>query len=205
MARVHLQRAGLLEQEARPLISFELHYPGNDPCRQHHGVPRPAAVRRAYRMLAVELRDREGDHLGRDARLVAEGDDRRVDIAERDEARAQGRGLPGRPVVAYHGLRPAKIDARADLIRTRAEHHHYAIQPGHRVERVLEQRPPVELRELLGPAEARALPGGEHHAGDHDISPSSRSASSASDAIELPERKWSTNGSAACIPRVSGS
>src|SRR5205823_10385812 len=101
-----------------------------------------------------------------------------------------------------------RLHARAYVVGVRAQHEHEALHSRHRRhcgEHVIEQRAPVELRELLWAAEAGALARGEHHGADHDISPSSRSASSSSEAIELPARKWSTWGSAACIPRVSGS
>ena len=47
-----------------------------------------------------------------------------------------------------------------------------------------------------------------HHVVQHVLHlspPSIRSAKCANDASEFPDRKWSTCGSAACMPRVSGS
>ena len=87
----------------------------------------------------------------------------------------------------------------------------------HRLQRVLDQRPPVELGQLLGAAEAPALPRGEDDPADlrlvlggarragHAGTPSSiSSASASSEAIELPAIRRSTCGIAASMPRVSG-
>ena len=85
-----------------------------------------------------------------------------------------------------------QVHARAYLVGAGAEHEHEALHSRHRRHRgehMVEQWAPVELRQLLGAAEAGALARGEHHGADHDISPSRRSASSSSEAIELPARK----------------
>ena len=108
-----------------------------------------------------------------------------------------------------HTTGSARPKSTASLICSRpgAEHDDHALQRvgGHRrVDGVLQQRPAVELGELLGLlAEATARAGGEHEPRDHQMS-SRIVARSSSDAMELPASRWSVYGSAACIPRVSG-
>ena len=78
---------------------------------------------------------------------------------------------------------------------------------GQRGERVLEQRPPVELGQLLAPAETGAGAGGEDECGDHHSeNPLSMAwAKRSSEASVLPAMNRSTWGSAAFMPRASGS
>ena len=71
---------------------------------------------------------------------------------------------------------------------------------------VLEQRAPAHLGELLGAAEAAALARRQDDAGGgHATDSSISSASASSEAIEFPGSRWSTCGSAARMPAVSGS
>ena len=128
---------------------------------------------------------------------------------------------PSAQSVAHDDVGAAEVDLLADRVGVGAEDDDDRVDRGHgehRADRVLEQRAAVELGDLLGAAEALALAGGEHDAADlrlglcgsrragHAGTPSSiSSASASSEAIELPGRRWSTCGSAACMPRVSGS
>ena len=78
---------------------------------------------------------------------------------------------------------------------------------GHRGEGVLEHRPPVELRELLAAAEAGAFSRGEDECTDHlSENPLSMARAKRSrEARVFPAMNRSTWGSAAFIPRASGS
>ena len=137
------------------------------------------------------------------------------------DAGAQRGRLAVGPVLADDDVGAVEVDRVLDLAGVGAEDDDDRGDRGHREHRphgVLEQRAPVELRDLLGAAEALALPRGQHDAADlrlrlggergacHAGTPSSISAANASrDASELPGMRWSTCGSAACMPRVSGS
>ena len=89
-------------------------------------------------------------------RLVAQRDDDLVGVAERRQPALQRRERALLPVGADHDV--VQRDRRPDLVRAGAEHHDDAVAGvAHGGERVLEQRTPVERRELLGPAEAPPL------------------------------------------------
>jgi len=125
------------------------------------------------------------------------------------------------PSVAHDDVGAAEVDLLADGVGVGAEDDHDRVDGRdgeHGADGVLEQGAAVEHGDLLGAAEALALAGGQHDAADlrlglcgsrragHAGTPSSISSASASrDAIELPGMRWSTCGSAACMPRVSGS
>ena len=97
---------------------------------------------------------------------------------------------------------------RGDLVGVVAEHDDDPVERSvHRVDGVLEQRLPAQVRQLLGlGAEARTGAGREDQPrGVHCVPSSIRSASVSSDAIELPGSRRSTCGIAAFMPRVSGS
>ncbi len=99
----------------------------------------------------------------------------------------------------------AQIRARAHLVGARAEHHDPAVEVVQRLERVLDQRPAVDARELLRPAEAAALACGQQDPRAHPSAPSIRSASCSKDAMVFPGSRRSRCGMAATMPRVSGS
>ena len=106
------------------------------------------------------------DDLRRDLRHVAERQHDGVGVvARRGDAAAQRRRLAGRPVLADDDLGRAEVDARADLLRARAEHDDDPLDRGHRLDRadrVLEQRDAVQLGQLLGRAEPRRPARREH-------------------------------------------
>ena len=81
-----------------------------------------------------------------------------VGVGDGRDAAAQRRRLAVGPVLADDDLGRAEVDARADLVRARAEHDDDPLDRGHgldRADRVLEQRDAVQLGQLLGRAEAR--------------------------------------------------
>ena len=114
---------------------------------------------------------------------------------------------PQLPVDARHGLGALEVDAPSDLLGLRPEHHDDPLELRHRAlgaDRVLQERPAVELgQQLRLGAEPGARAGGEDQPGDHIASSSSASASK--DIRLFPVRSSSVCGTAARIPRVSGS
>ena len=165
-----------------------------------------AAVRRAHGVLVAAGGQQRVDRRRRQPGLIAEHDEHRVGVRERRQPAAQRRRLPLLPVGADHGGGAVEVGARPDLVGRVPEHDHARRHRGHRGERVLEQRPPAQRRELLGGAEPPPGARGQHERGGRHSRPDSiSSASASSEAIEFPGSRWSTCGSAACMPRVSGS
>ncbi len=110
------------------------------------------------------------EHLRGDERLVAERDDDRVDVAELGDAMTQRGGHALRPLRAHGHFGAVEVDARPDLLGTRAEDDQHGIDRRHRrhrADRVLEHRPAAHGRQLLGPAEAPSFAGGEDEPADH--------------------------------------
>ncbi len=102
-----------------------------------------------------------------------------------------------------------QVDGVEHLLGAGAQHQDDSSSPhrGHRGERVLEHRPAVELGELLAAAEAGAFPCGKDERTDHpSVNPLSMTwAKRSREARVFPAMNRSTWGSAAFIPRASGS
>jgi hypothetical protein len=197
------------EHIARAHVAAQPQQLAEQPVFEHDGVPRLAAVARAHRRRVPARRDHAVDGAGRWAGLVAQEHHRRLGVPGRAHAGTQRRRLPLLPALGDGDLGAPELHRGTDLLGLVAEHDDHAIEPSlrvGRVDRMLQQRAAVEVGELLGPAEPAPGAGREHDPDDQVSSPPSRrSASSSSDASELPARKWSACGRAALIPRVSGS
>ena len=163
-----------------------------------------------------------GDHLGADERLVAERDDRGLDLAERGDAGLQRGGLAVGPAVADDDVGAAEVDLLADGVGVGAEDDHDRVEidgtasiartacssSGRPSSTATCLAPPKRLPSPAAstmPPISGSVSAARRRAG-HAGTPSSISSASASrDASELPGMRWSTCGSAACMPRVSGS
>ena len=129
-----------------------------------HGVAGRAEVRGADRRgLAVARVDHPPDRVRRHARLVAERDHNGLAVREPGEPARERGGQALVPALAGARLRAVEVHGGGDLLHESAEHHDNASHRcgRHRPHGVLQQRPAVELRELLAPAEARAGARGE--------------------------------------------
>ena len=87
------------------------------PPLEQHRVARVAVVGRAHGEVAAAVVEHAGDHLGADEGLVAERDDRRLDVAERGHAGLQRGGLAVGPLLADDDVGAAEVDCLLDLRR----------------------------------------------------------------------------------------
>ena len=125
----------------------------------HDGVAGNAAVDGPRRRSRRGAHARDGG--SRDVRLVRKRDHDLLGAAQRGEPAAQRRAHPVGPVLADDHAGGAEPGPGADLGGVRAEHDDDPVEVRERRQRVLDERPPVELGELLGAAEAAPLAGGE--------------------------------------------
>jgi hypothetical protein len=130
---------------------------------EEHRVARGAEVGGAYRGgFAVACADHAPDRIGGHARLIAERDHHGLAVRQLPQPARQRGSLALVPALARERLRAMEVHRRGHLLHERAEHHHHTAhgRGGHRLHRVLEQWPAIELRELLAPAEAGTGAGG---------------------------------------------
>ena len=219
----HGEHARTLEQGARALVALELGARWSSSRRSStHGMPGRAVVDGPHRALPSQVVERAGDHLRRDERLVAERDrPRRRPRRARPRPRAQRRRLPVRPSSRTPtGSAPLQVDLRADLVGARAEHDDDRLDRGHGEHRAERRARAAAARRsrasCLGPPKRVPSPaartirrlrlGSAAMATGHAGTPSSSSSASVLERRDrVAGQQWSTCGSAACIPRVSGS